>query len=134
MNKVDHPFVPGWQGDRSWTAPGEPPSAFVTFEAGDLGAPFRIAHGRDMMFDHGELVQDYNFLDYFFGDPAAPVRARHYLGERSVAVYLPGLPEDANLAQARAAFPEDALRYLRRRFHAIEVLTGEGYCELWTAA
>ncbi|MCH7861889.1 hypothetical protein ACQKOH_21645 [Sphingomonas sp. NPDC092331] len=134
MSKVDHPFVPGWQGMAGWTAPGEPPSPFLSFEAGDLGAPFRITHGRDMMFDHGELVQDYNFLDYFFGDPAAPVRARHYLGERSVAAYLPGLPEDANLAQARAAFPEDVLRYLQRRFNAVEVLTGEGYCELWASA
>ncbi|MFS2109590.1 hypothetical protein ACCC88_07880 [Sphingomonas sp. Sphisp140] len=134
MSDANHPYVPGWQGERGWTAPGEQPSGFLSFEAGDLGAPFRIEHGRDMMYDHGELQQDYNFIDYLFGDPAEPVHARHYLGDRHVSVDLPSLRTDATLAQARAVFPDDILRYLQRRFDTVEVLTGEGYRELWTAA
>ncbi|ATY33759.1 hypothetical protein [Sphingomonas psychrotolerans] len=131
MSGADHPFVPEWKGERSWSAPGELPSTFVVFEAGDLGAPFRIEHGRDMMFNDGELEQDYNFIDYFFGDPDAPIRARHYLHDEHVSVVLPSLPSNVTLAQVGAFFPSDTLQYLQRRFASVQVLTAEGYSELW---
>lgn len=132
-HKVDHPFIPDWHGDATWSAPGAQPAKFVTFEAGAVGAPFRIEHGRDMMFDAGSLVQDYNFIDYWFGTPDGPVHARYYLHDDHISVDLPAIAAFGTLDNARAAFPTDTLNYLQWRFGAILVLTQEGYKELWTA-
>lgn len=132
MSGVEHPDVPGWWGERSWTAPGEPPSDFVVWAATDAGAPFAIAHAREVMMDAGELLQDYNYLTYAFGDPARPIVARHYLGDREVGVALPGdPPRDAHTAAA--TLPPEVLAWLRQRFEGVTVLTQAGYKAIWRA-
>jgi hypothetical protein len=90
-----------------------------------------MSHHRDHFIDGDELVQDYNFIDYEFGDPARPLRARHYLNEDSVFVDLPG-ERPATLALAQAAFPPDLLCYFQKRFPVIEVLVADGYKEIWS--
>jgi hypothetical protein len=128
---VPHPFIPDWSGERSWTAPGEPLSDFITFQTdGDI-EPFRISHDRDMMFDGGALVQDYNFIDYFFGDPKHPICGRHYIGDSHVSISFAGsVPLEATPQSAASHVPHEVLRYFRRRFPSVSILTAEGYLEL----
>lgn len=84
-----------------------------------------------MMFKGGALEQDYNFVDYLFGDPGNPTHARYYLADDHVSVDLPNLPANATIEQAREAFPVGVLQYLQRRFNTVHVLTRDGYRELW---
>ena len=87
--KVAHPWIPGWVGERSWTPPGDEPSDFISFDTRNEAQPYKIAHNRDMMFSGSRLEQDYNFIDYFFGDPGEPIRARYYLLDDEVSVAMP---------------------------------------------
>ena len=128
---VEHPYVPAWEGQRAWTPPGEPPSPSVSFEAGELGAPFSITHHREMMFDADELTQDYNYIDYHFGSPDAPIRARHYLLENRISLALPVVHGDVE--EGGRHVPADILAYLQRRFDMVELLTQGGYQQLWSA-
>lgn len=98
--------------------------------------PFLITHNRDHIRQNAEVVQDYNFIDYWFGDPAHPIRARYYLrDDESVLVDLPGdAGERFSLEEIRSRFPSDVLCYLQRRFDRITVLVDGGYEELWPHA
>lgn len=126
MSGVEHPDVPGWVGERSWTAPGEPPSDFVIWTATDVGAPFAIAHAREVMMDGGVLQQDYNYLTYCFGDSARPIVARHYLGDDEVGMIVPG-DTPTSPADAATRLPPDVMAWLRQRFGRVTVLTRDGY-------
>ena len=130
---VAHPSVPCWGGDRSWTAPGEAQSDTVIYDTDDDIEPYLITHNRDQIRRGAGLEQDYNFIDYWFGDPANPIRARYYLrGDESVGIILPGgAGERLALDEIRRRFPADVLCYLQRRFDRIEVLVADGYRELW---
>ncbi len=131
---VPHPSIPCWSGARSWTEPGRPLSNFTTFDTRSDTQPYLITHNRDHIRRGTEVEQDYNFIDYWFGDPANPVRARYYLrNDESVAVHL---PSDASsrftLEEVRARFPAGVLCYLQRRFSRVDVLLEGGYRELWS--
>jgi hypothetical protein len=131
-DKAPHPWIQDWLGERSWSAPGDAQSEFVVFETQGDTAPFKIVHDRDMMFDHGALVQDYNFIDYFFGDPAQPIRARHYLGDDHISVsYESDVPAKTK-EQAERHLPAEVLAYLRHRFSRIDVMMADGYKEIWS--
>ncbi|MGQ0661596.1 hypothetical protein [Sphingosinicella sp.] len=123
-----HPAVPCWQG---WT--GSTADGVVVYDTrGDI-QPYLITHNRDQIRRGGQLEQDYNHIDYWFGDPSHPIRARYYFRhDESVQV---DLPADAgnrfSLAEVRERFPADILCYLQRRFDRIEVLVEDGYRELW---
>jgi hypothetical protein len=128
---VPHPWVSGWLGERAWSSPEETPSSFVSFNTDADPTPFKITHNRDMMFDGDQLQQDYNFIDYWFGDPAAPYRARHYLGDDEVSIFLTekdGIP--ITVEAALTLLPNDVLDYCRRRFGVVKVLTQDGYVEI----
>jgi hypothetical protein len=129
--KVPHPWIADWLGERSWSAPGEPQSEFLVFDTEADCQPFKIIHDRDMMFDHGALVQDYNFIDYFFGDEAKPIRARHYLGDDHVSVSYESNVPAKTTAEAASHLPAEVLAYLQHRFNRIDVLMAEGYQEIW---
>lgn len=129
--KIPHPDVPQWLGERSWTAPGEPVSQFVVWDTEADQQPFKMAHNRDLMVDAGQIAQDYNFIDYWFGDPAAPVTARYYLGDDEISVDLPSGDRSLTLVEAKAAFPRDVLLYLQKRFGTIRVLVDTGYEVIW---
>jgi hypothetical protein len=131
--RVSHPGVPCWTGLRTWTSPGEAQSDIVTYDTADDIQPYLITHNRDQFRRGPDLEQDYNFIDYWFGDPASPIRARYYLrNEESVGVILPGdAGQRLSLAEVRERFPADVLCYLQRRFEKIEVLVTDGYRELW---
>jgi hypothetical protein len=130
-DKVPHPWITDWLGERSWSAPGEAPSEFLVFDTQGDSAPFKIVHDRDMMFDHGALVQDYNFIDYFFGDPEKPIRARHYLGDDHISVSYAGDTPAKTKEAAKRHVPEAVLAYLQHRFNRIDVMMAEGYQEIW---
>ena len=130
---IAHPEVPCWSGERSWTAPGEPISDTVSYDTRGDARPFLITHKRDQLRDGQEVVQDYNFIDYWFGDPASPLHARHYLRDDGVFVTLPHeAGEKLTLDEVRARFPSDVLCYLQKRFDRIEVLLQDGYQEIWS--
>lgn len=133
-DRVPYPGVPLWMGERSWTMPGEPPSEFVVWDTIDDEQPYRMAHNRDLMMNHGIVEQDYNFIDYWFGDPADPVTARYYLGAAEISVALSANGAPMSLADARMALPPAILLYLQKRFETIRVLVATGYEILWTAA
>ena len=126
-DRVECPLVPGWWAERSWTEPGQTPSDFIVWTTDDDVEPYRMAHNRDLMMDGGELVQDYDFIDYWFGDPVAPITARHYLGSHEVSVVLP------DRRSAQATVPPPVLRYLQRRFAEVKLLTTAGYVTVWAA-
>ena len=89
--RVPHPSTPCWIGSRSWTDRSEPLSDFVSYDTRADIQPYLITHNRDQFRRGSQLEQDYNFIDYWFGDPASPIRARYYLrSEESVGVILPG--------------------------------------------
>lgn len=131
---VPHPDIPCWTGQRTWTQPGERPSSTVVFDTRDEQPPYLITHNRDQLREGDAVVQNYNFIDYWFGEPAAPIRARFYLDERGkVGVIFPGSADGPlSLAQARERMPANVLCYLQRRFDRIEVLATEGYELLWS--
>lgn len=129
---VPHPAVPCWAGQRSWTADGEKPSATIVWGTEDEEQPSRITHNRDQIREGSELVQDYNFIDYWFGSGAERVHARYYLDDERVTVDLPlKQGELLNLAQAEARVPAKTLCFLQRRFGQIDVLTDNGYETIW---
>jgi hypothetical protein len=126
-----HPFIPNWEGERGWSAPGEPPSTFTFFQTEGGIEPFRITHNRDMMFVGGGLMQDYNFIDSLFGDPEHPVRGRHYLGDDGVSISLPDTLEiQETCAAALALLPDDILHYFQRRFGRVSIMTTQGYADI----
>jgi hypothetical protein len=126
-----HPSIPNWEGERGWSAPGEPPSTFISFQTEGGVEPFRITHNRDMMYEGDALMQDYNFIDYLFGDPAHPVRGRHYLGDDGVTISLPDTVAIQDTCEAALAFlPEDILRYFQRRFRRVGIMTSQGCVDL----
>jgi hypothetical protein len=128
---VPHPFIPNWEGQRDWSAPGEPPSTFFSFQTEGGIEPFRISHDRDMMFEGDRLKQDYNFIDYLFGDPEHPVRGRHYLGDDGVSIFLPDtVGIQKTVAAALMLLPKDILHYFQRRFGRVSIMTTEGYVEI----
>lgn len=132
ISKVPHPDVPAWLGEGSWTAPGDPVSDYVTWDTVNDEQPFRMAHNRDLIVNGGQVEQDYNFIDYWFGDPDQPVRARHYLSDWDVSIILPQHGEAAlPVEQAKAAVPPNVLLYLQKRFGAIRVLADSGYETIW---
>ena len=134
-DRPPHPWIPDWAGERSWTAPGEPLSSFITFQTEDGIEPFRITHDRDMMFDGGGLVQDYNFICYWFGDPEHPVRARHYFGDAHIGIALPdNVAVQATADGAAKLLPPGVLNYCQRRFAAVTIMTREGYADVWGTA
>jgi hypothetical protein len=129
---VPHPWWPWWQGQRSWTPEGEPPSDFMMFDTEGDEKPIAIEHNRDMMFSGGQLEQDYNFLDYRFAGGEGGISARAYLyGLSEVSLELGGAaPQTAQ--EALALVPEPVLRYLQKRYGTIKVLTRRGHETLWT--
>jgi hypothetical protein len=134
IDGVRHPFIPNWEGQRGWTAPGEQPSTFFSFQTEAGIEPFRITHNRDMMFEGDGLMQDYNFIDYLFGDPEHPVRGRHYLGDDGVCIFLPDTVEiPATTKAALTLLPQDILHYFQRRFGRVSIMTNEGYADISSA-
>jgi hypothetical protein len=103
----------------------DPPAAVWT--ATDIGAPFAIEHARKLLMEGDAIENDYNYLLYRFGDPAAPLVARHYLGEAHVSLVLPGPTQPRSGAEASARIPPAVLGWLRQRFEAVQVLTAAGY-------
>ncbi|HEX8192751.1 MAG TPA: hypothetical protein VF552_07600, partial [Allosphingosinicella sp.] len=59
---VPHPEIPCWTGHRSWTAPGEPPSEFVSYDTEAEALAVTIEHRRDHFRLRGEVQENYNFL------------------------------------------------------------------------
>jgi hypothetical protein len=133
--QVVHPEVSCWTGLRTWTAANEVPSQTVVYDTAQDVEPFLITHKRDQIRDKDGLVQDYNFIDYWFGQPASPIHARHYLGDNHVYVDVPVAEgERLSIETVQAYFPSDVLCYLQKRFDRIEVLVDGGYRELWSKA
>jgi hypothetical protein len=90
--------------------------------------PVRIEHKVDEVVIDGVVEQSYNFIDYWFDDPAGQVRARTYLDTaHKVAIYPPiraGEPVEFRTEwQTRDA----VVAYLARRFRVIEALGATGY-------
>lgn len=113
---------------------GTSQSGFVSWDTRIGERPYLITHDRDQFRDNGQLAQDYNFINYWFGDPAAPIHARHYLGSNEVSVILPGAGgRGLSLDEAKAAIPAGVLCYLQTRFAKIDVLTTSGYETVWGA-
>jgi hypothetical protein len=130
--KLLHPLVPNWEGDRGWAAEGEEPSGLVSFDTeGDL-EPTKISHNRDVIYIDGQLEQDYNFIDYFFGFGENQVSARFYLDEVEVKI---GFPEGAKMYSSAKAAGEHLdpkiLLYFQKRFRSIAIITSNGYKTLW---
>jgi hypothetical protein len=130
--KLLHPLVPNWVGDRGWSAEGEEPSALISFDTvGDI-EPTKISHHRDVIYIDGRLEQDYNFIDYVFGNGPSQVSARFYLDEVEVKI---GLTEGAKVYSSAKAAGEHLdpkiLLYFQKRFRSIAIITSNGYETLW---
>jgi hypothetical protein len=127
-----HPKIPGWFGQRGWSPDGEPPTTLISFSTDGDAEPFKITHGRDMIYDGAALQQDYNFIDYYFGDEADPITARHYLRDPEAMIDLPQSAGNASsVDEARTLIDPAILAYFQRRFRQISVMTAEGYEPLW---
>jgi hypothetical protein len=127
-----HPEIDCWTGGRGWSAPGEAASSLVSFDTDDDIEPFKMTHNRDLIYDGGRLEQDYNFIDYYFGDPTAPVQARHYLDSHEVTIDPPErthLPQTAD--EAALLLDPAIIRYFKKRFRSVLILTADAYQELW---
>ena len=131
---VPHPDIPCWTGTRNWTAPGEPPSAFVIWGTAPSPIEVTIEHHRDHIRNRGAVEQDYNFLSYRFPSSAA-VDARVYLDNPgTVMVMVRGSGSIRSLARLREAAGADIVCYLQQRFHVIEAWSGNrGYQPVWRA-
>jgi hypothetical protein len=129
-----HPKIPGWIGERGWSAEGEPPSTLVSFVTEADLEPFKITHNRDILYLEGRLQQDYNFIDYYFGVEGDPLTARYYLGDEDVKI-TPSPTNDipGNIDVASALIDPAVLSYFQKRFRQISVMTSEGYEPLWSA-
>jgi hypothetical protein len=123
--RVAHPDIPCWTGERTWSAPGEPPSDVTVFEAGRDPPGVTIEHKRDHIRRGANLEQDYNFLDYRFA--ALPqLRARVYLDEPGrVQVSFEDGRRVRSLAALRRHAGHGAVCYLQKRFRVIEAFHGE---------
>lgn len=130
---VAHPHIACWNGERIWTPLGQALSTMISFDTQEETGPYLITHNRDQIRTGDELTQDYNFLDYWFGEPAFPIRVRYYFrNDEGVQIILPGsIQTPLSLAEARERMPSDVMCYLQRRFDRIEVLVAEGYELLW---
>jgi hypothetical protein len=130
---VPHTGVPCWTGERTWSAPGEPPSNFVAFDTERDAVAVNIDHNRDQYRDRGAIAQDYNFLDYRFASrPALYVRV--YLDNPSTVLVHDGTTQIRALADLRAAAGDEIVCYLQKRFEAIETPTeNRGYQPVWRA-
>jgi hypothetical protein len=123
---IPNPDVPCWLGE------GTNQSGFVSWDTRNGVRPYLITHDRDQFRDNGQLEEDYNFINYWFGEPAAPIQARHYLGSDEVSVILPGVAgKGVSLDEAKAAMPDGVLCYLQTRFAKVDVLTASGYEAVW---
>lgn len=118
-------------GKRSWAPPEEVRSELVVYDTKDDEQPISIRHDRDEIWDGGDIVQSYSFIDYLFGDSANPIPARYYLGDQEVMVDIPS-DRPLSLDQARAAFPPEVLCYLQKRYERIDVLVEDGYQSVWS--
>lgn len=129
---IDHPEVPCWKGHREWTEPGKPVSQNHYFDTKDDVEPFEISHDRDTFYEGTELQQDYNFINYLFGDESDPLYARHYLNSREVSIILPesaGIFESS--IEAQKSISPSVLCYLKKRFSKGSVLLEDGYMNIW---
>jgi hypothetical protein len=122
---VPHPQIGCWAGES--VAGG---SDFASWSTENDVDPYLITHSRDQIRSNGELEQDYNFIDYWFGEPSSPIQARHYLGDDSVNLILP--TAEISLEQAKAYTPPETVCYLQKRFSRIDILTDAGYEEFWS--
>jgi hypothetical protein len=131
--QVLHPYIPDWKGERGWNAPGEPLSTLISFVTDDEDLPYKITHNRDIIYHEGKLEQNYNFIDYYFGDASDPLRARAYMDENEAKIILPEtttIPE--TLSAARAQVDIAVLQYLQKRYRQISIMTAQGYEYLWS--
>jgi hypothetical protein len=135
LDQVPHSEINCWTGERVWTSPEDVSSNSVSWRTGDVEQPYSITHNRDLIVDVSGVVQDYNYISYWFGDPDDPIQARYYLGEREVNVIVP-MPdvERPTLNDAQNSLPAEVLCYLQRRFEQVDVLVDSGYVELWSRA
>lgn len=127
---VANPDVPCWLGEPTY---GEAAEGFVSWDTkGDFG-PYLITHDRDQFRQGGALEEDYNFIVYWFGNPATPIQARHYLKSDEVSIILlAARGGEIDLAKAKEAIPSEVMCYLQKRFSKIDVLTSNGYEEVWS--
>lgn len=95
------------------------------------GAPSRIEHGIDYMFDDpaGRLMFHYNYLVYHWTlDGGRAVTARAYLDVPHEVSVLDVAPADLPGAEYAAI-----VRYLQRRFRTIKALQADGYAIVYRA-
>ena len=131
QDRIPHPEVACWIGERTWTVPGEPPSDFVSFDTEGESVAVTIQHNRDQFRDGPAIAQNYNFLDYRFASrPTLHVRV--YLDDPSTVLVDNGGSRIRALADLRAAAGDEILCYLQKRFDAIEAPSDDrGYQPLW---
>ncbi len=124
--RAPHPEVARWTSEPISNQP-----SMVLDRTGDEEQPFRMAHNRDQLRNNGCLVQDYNFIDYWFGSADAPIMARHHLYADEVRVSLPPSRRPPTLVQAGAALSPKILCYLQKRSRGVQLLTKDGYRTIW---
>ena len=132
--RIPHPQVPCWIGERTWTAPGERPSAVVAFSTRDDAEPaVTIEHHRDEFRQGAAVAESYNFFEYRF--PSRPaVQARVYRWSNETVQVDVGNATIVTLSALRAAAGDDIVCYLQKRFDVIETFAADrGYQPVWRA-
>ncbi len=106
---IPHPDVPEWLSGPTSSDDGQ----YAVWDTDNDVGPFKIVHNRDFMMNGDQVDQDYNFIDYLFGDPSNPILARMYLDSpREISVSREGGLDE---------IPESVMVYLKKRFHEVSL-------------
>jgi hypothetical protein len=82
--------------------------------------PIRIEHAVDEVWEGEQLLQRYNFLDYYFERDGAHCRARAYADDfQDAALFGPSDSQGGIRNIVAPDFERDVLLYLQRRFPTI---------------
>ncbi len=105
------------------------------FIGSDPVLPVEIEHKVDEIIIEGEIVESYNFIDYWFEDPQGRARARVYLDNPLEAtIYPPIAPGKAPALDVDWSTRDAMISYLARRFLVVKALGPEGLNAIWMAA
>ncbi|MEO1731253.1 MAG: hypothetical protein AAFR64_11005 [Pseudomonadota bacterium] len=116
---LPHPHVPEWLSEPTWLEDGQ----FAVWTTVDDTGPFQIVHNRDFMMNGEQVEQDYNFIDYLFGETKEPIVARMYLDETDAVT--------VSTAGKSDSIPDGVLLYLKKRFREVHVLGEHGSVKVW---